>query len=65
MKIWISLLKFKFSQILQDDKDATSLCSKIISTLFSDALLNFVWFETFARTTVIRNFLKIFDFQKS
>ena len=32
-KIWISLLKFKFSQILLGDKNATYLCSKIISTL--------------------------------
>ena len=30
----ISLLKFKFSQILLGDKNATSLCSKIISTLY-------------------------------
>ena len=32
-KIWISQLKFKFSQILLVDKNATYLCSKIISTL--------------------------------
>ena len=32
-KIWISLLKFKCSQILLGDKNETSLCSKIISTL--------------------------------
>ena len=31
-KIWISLLKFKFSQIFLGDKNATYLCSKIIST---------------------------------
>ena len=34
-KIWISLLKFKFSQILLGDKNATYLCSKIIFTLLS------------------------------
>ena len=33
-KIWISLLKFKFLQILLGDKNATYLCSKINSTLF-------------------------------
>jgi hypothetical protein len=32
-KIWISVEKFKFSQILLGDKNATSLCSKNISTL--------------------------------
>ena len=32
-KILISLLKFKFSQILLSDKNATYLCSKNISTL--------------------------------
>jgi hypothetical protein len=32
-KILISVEKFKFSQILLGDKNATSLCSKNISTL--------------------------------
>ena len=36
-KIWICLLKFKFSQILLGDKNATYLFSKIISTLLSDS----------------------------
>ena len=31
----VSLLKFKFSQILLGDKNATYLCSKIISTLLA------------------------------
>ena len=32
-KIWISVEKLKFSQILLGDRNATSLCSKHISTL--------------------------------
>ena len=38
-KIWISVEKFKFSQILLGDKNATSLCSKNISTLNKQSLL--------------------------
>ena len=33
------LYKFKFSQILLGDKNATSLCSKIISTLYQQTLI--------------------------
>ena len=35
----IFLLKFKFSQILLGEKNATSLCSKIISTLIEPHLV--------------------------
>ena len=38
-KIWISLLIFKFSQILLGNKNATYLCSKIISTLLDSFFL--------------------------
>ena len=33
MNDWNSMLKIEFSQILLGDKNATYLCSKIISTL--------------------------------
>ena len=44
-KIWIFLLctfKFKFSQILLGDKNATSFCSKNISTLFKKLYITFL-----------------------
>ena len=40
-KIWISVEKFKFSQILAGDKNATSPCFKSISAL------NEIWIQNY------------------
>ena len=52
-KALISLLKFKFFQIMLGDKNATYLCSEIISTLTSYNLL-------FSETMIVTNRLKEF-----
>ena len=41
VKILISLLKFKFLQILLGDKNATSICSKTVSALIEILYRNY------------------------